>query len=538
MKIKKEMKTKKEMKNKKIAKLSETLLFQLGSAGKAQQYQLSAVESTCSQIGEHQDCLDTKIDEALKREDQIQDQLEVLIRELEEKKLNQQELNAMLSILEDYKKESKTDVERTSCNIMNVEKIHTDGCWENYINNVAKFEKKMHLDSNQDPFLSMLSQGEYIRLDDEINGEFQRKTGIKNDLDIKFLAIATALTVAKGIIFPLVAEKLEYGKGFNPDKRMAHNDKRIEEEARRAKKKFQEDHKNTKNGRWTEILYQTPPYDITRGTGKMSDVNLHGGDHRLYTLGHDPILGWLFGTSNILTDTISITPGAIQETSEKTMADKIIKAVKMRTYRVSRNPMMVTQEEIALPSLFLESMDISKEHYLNLPAAVFAEAVHLKSDVLTKKGLPVPVLSMFNPELASKLYSENYDFLCSLRDVKILGTSLVLSKFIDMIISLIHGLYYDEKNDGSRDLFEVRTRKILLIANTIGSTSNLVVSALARNPRGVDIGGLLVTLSHLFLDPQFICNIKREFVEDKLSSKIENEIEELESIEMKLCKLL
>ena len=27
--------------------------------------------------------------------------------------------------------------------------------------------------------------------------------------------------------------------------------------------------------------------------------------HRMYTLGHDPILGWFFGTANILTDCIT-----------------------------------------------------------------------------------------------------------------------------------------------------------------------------------------------------------------------------------------
>ena len=31
------------------------------------------------------------------------------------------------------------------------------------------------------------------------------------------------------------------------------------------------------------------------------------GNHRVHTLGHDPILGWIFGTGNIMTCTITLS---------------------------------------------------------------------------------------------------------------------------------------------------------------------------------------------------------------------------------------
>ena len=40
---------------------------------------------------------------------------------------------------------------------------------------------------------------------DEINAEFSRRTSIVNKTDLSFLAIATALQVAKSLIFPYVA---------------------------------------------------------------------------------------------------------------------------------------------------------------------------------------------------------------------------------------------------------------------------------------------------------------------------------------------
>ena len=107
---------------------------------------------------------------------------------------------------------------------------------------------------------------------------------------------------------------------------------------------------------------------------------------------------------------------------------------------------------------------------------------------------------------------------------------------MDMVIGLIHGLYYYPQKDGSRDLYEVRTRKILLIANTIGTSSNLIFSYCTQNVKAIDVGGLLVTLSHLFMDTRFLLNVKKEFVENKIYEKIENEIKELDKIEADLIQ--
>ena len=50
----------------------------------------------------------------------------------------------------------------------------------------------------------------------------------------------------------------------------------------------------------------------------------------------------------------------------------------------------------------------------------------------------------------------------------------------------------------------------------------------------MDIGGLLVTLSHLFSDTRFLLNVKKEYVENKIYEKIENEMKELDKIESEL----
>ena len=71
--------------------------------------------------------------------------------------------------------------------------------------------------------------------------------------------------------------------------------------------------------------------------------------------------------------------------------------------------------------------------------------------------------------------------------------------FINMIISIFHGFFYDPQKYESRELYEVKTRKILSISNLIASSSNVIWTGgnvLAGNEfawENVDIGGLIIT---------------------------------------------
>ena len=43
-------------------------------------------------------------------------------------------------------------------------------------------------------------------------------------------------------------------------------------------------------------------------------------------------------------------------------------------------------------------------------------------------------------------------------------------------------------------------------------------------------------MSHLFIDTRFLLNVKKEFVENRIYEKIENEIKELDRIESELIE--
>lgn len=136
--------------------------------------------------------------------------------------------------------------------------------------------------------------------------------------------------------------------------------------------------------------------------------------------------------------------------------------------------------------------------------------------------LPVPLLEAFDPALASKLYSEGYDTLCLMRDTVVLKAAAIeaaTAVFINLIISVLHGFFFDPQKYESRELYEVKTRKILSISNLIASASNVIWvggNALAGNEfawENVDIGGLIVTAHRLITDTKFINQVKSEYLE-------------------------
>ena len=494
------------MEKKKVANLDSDTLYQMGDAMQAQASQLDSAKTEKNEINKGLNKLQNVNEETSDLADEADQLFDKLISV--QGNIDSKTKESLLQPIENLNTQETYKIKRT-------EEIRTYNDWDKYVESYCSYAQNNKLDTEKDPFSTLLSQREYEELQNEINDEFAKKTSIRNSADLKFLAIAIALQVTKSLLFPLIAETRGYGQSFDKNARFACNDKSILDEEKRKRKEFKEKKlsQGYKPDEWIEIIYRTPPFDITKGSPAIG-INMEGSYHRIHTLGHDPILGWLFGTSNILTDVITFDTFA--------------------SYKVARNPMIITPEKVPFVMLLELTIAKIKENLLNLPAAIFAEGVHLKSDEYTKRGLPVPILETFAPEIAGNLYKKQYDALCFSRDLKIVGTSASISMLIDMIIGLTHALYYDKDKDGTKDMFEVRTRKILLISNTIATTSNIVCSTVTKNPQGLDIGGLLVTIMHLFSDTRFILNVKKEFIENKIYEKIEDEIQTIDNNQDKL----
>ena len=381
--------------------------------------------------------------------------------------------------------------------------------WDELVNEAAKV---INYDVDLEDILS--AEEFQIAYDDleRINSEFAQKVKLRK-MDIPFLLIAAALQTVRWILTP------ELGQKINPDDRMPHDDKKIKDEVKRQNEEFKKKHLKSENQggtwevnkserkTWMDMVFNSIPYDATKGS-RVLGINMEGGYHRYKTLGHDPILGWVFGTADIMIDAITLNS--------------------FDSYRVKK--MTITNEIITLPALFAEVKDVIDYDKHCLPAALFAQGVHLKSDKYTKLGLPVPILGAFSEALAGKLYHSQYDALCLARDAKIVGTSATIAILINMIIGLVHGLFYNKEKDGEREFYEARTRKILMYSNVIASACNVITVCIIKNPKKLDIGGLLVTISRLFTDIRFIAKLKQEFIQANLDAAMQKELAEIDAV--------
>lgn len=311
---------------------------------------------------------------------------------------------------------------------------------------------------------------------DNLDLEFERQTGF-NSLDVKFLFFAIALQCVRQ--YWLSNEKLRF-----------END----QQAGKVIKKY------------TPISLCGPvPYDAFKKEGYFDNTGISGANHRYSTLGHDPLLGWIFGTANILSETVTKNNIILESYSTILVGNE---------YKING----ITN----IASIFSESFNRVQADYKDLVLAITKHAIHLSSDAFTTMGLPIPVINTVSPNFSSKLLKNGIDIYSVSR-------GMAMSSLINMIIAAIHGLFYDETKYPNRDIYEVKTRKILSYSNAIASASNIIyvaISAYLGNEGAIkklDVGGLIVTIYRLLSDSKFIREIKEEFVFGNFNKLIQGE---------------
>lgn len=305
---------------------------------------------------------------------------------------------------------------------------------------------------------------------DDIDTRFEEATGL-NKTDIAFLMLATSLQVARQYVFSNEKFRLDAKDG----------DKLVKKVVPR---------------QWEDILTQSVPYDATKKGVPMGSTGLSGTTHRYRTLGHDPVLGWLFGTANIMTSSLT--------KSEFPFV----------TYRVQMEGLQIVGEyPRQAAGMFKDFLDFSCDDPKLLAVSVARQALHFGSDYFTKHGLPIPFVSTVNNDLAQALTKKwHVDSYSVMR-------GMTMSFAINQLISMMHLLFYMGETEMDRRLYEVRTRKILSISNFIATTSNLICVAAnvmwgdKSKVSKLDVGGMIVTLHRLISDIQFIRQVKSEFLE-------------------------
>lgn len=373
----------------------------------------------------------------------------------------------------------------------------------------------------------------------DIDAQFSRATKL-NKTDIAFLFAATALQCARWILLPSL--DLDFKKTSPNDRLTSQQGAQIEHQKQKA---FIDEHQHdeivaSKGGYfgWNEIIGAPVPYDAMRGSEAFSiknfkpeGVQLYGKNHHVATLGHDPILGWVFGTLNIMTRTATMKDFSSYNVE---MCNPLLKEGSLFFFQ--SNEQVITGST-SLPIIVGKALHSFSEDNKRLFAAVARQGMHFASDAFTKMGLPIPMLNAIRAQELLELGWNSTEAEKVIQKVgknlAVIGAQAGLSILINFIVKSLHFLYFDgdASNQAELDLYEVKTRKILSYSNAIASGSNILYVALSRDIQKLDIGGILVTIYRLISDGKFIKSIKKEFLEKQWYNTVMGDFNEFDYLQ-------
>lgn len=336
---------------------------------------------------------------------------------------------------------------------------------------------------------------------DRLDREFEQQTGL-NDTDMAFLFLAVGLQCTRIFLINKLTEIQKAGTG-NTLEEFLHE--------------FQIDMLGKFDNGIEGIanLYYAPlnqiittkgvPYDATAFDSEKFPIfkglnNSKGANHRFSTLGHEPIVGLLFGTANILTNTITCFTNPFITTNHVFYTPEF-KKPKIGPYCSSVEMVMKASNRI-------------KDDKESVAAAVIKQIIHIGTDMFTPCGIQLPLVNL----VLSKPEIEEFTKQFSTGDLVKTGTSYTLATFVDFIITIIHGLLYDEKICDTRDIYKIKTNKIIKYSNLIATSSNVIwvgINMYSGNEsaiKNLDIGGLINTVRRLYADREFVRQVKEEFV--------------------------
>lgn len=349
---------------------------------------------------------------------------------------------------------------------------------------------------------SVREYGEHL---DRVNREFKEKTKLQ-DADAAFLIGATALQVMRVLVINALTE-VEVAGQSNSKETFLHN--------------AQEDLFNRfdSQGHSSGRLYASKehilnargvPYDATR----YEETNFKlfkGANHRFATLGHDPILGLIFGTSNIMTNTIT----CVKETNAFGIGARIPVTHIVEYDVFGRNP------QIDEPVGTIEMLISAGRRVVSEPdaaaCALIKQLIHIGTDLYTPCGIQIPFANL----VLDKAHAEKLTSYISTGDLLKVGVQTGLTVFINWLVASLHACTFadnENESDTETKMHQIRTKKILLISNAIATSSSIVQSTVTSNPKCLDIGGAAVLVYQLFTNAAFVSKLKEEYVNSELGA--------------------
>lgn len=385
-----------------------------------------------------------------------------------------------------------------------------------------------------------------------IERDFLSKTKLqKKDLPLLFLA--TALQTLRWILLPSL--DLDFTQISKEDRLNANDNKKsgllagkksgqryekpeIDKAIRENEDEYSkevDEYRNKLKGKgkycylsWLEILMNPVPYDAMVGSENINIISknllgrttfyspigkqLVGKNHHVATLGHDPVLGWVFGTMNIVSSRITFCDLQTYPVIQNVQLDKWGQSIDYLN-------------KSSISEMICYCINSFQEDTKRIPAAIARQAMHMQSDKYTKDGLPIPLLP---PDKAQKLINEGWNSNEAERLLKkatkntgVIALQLTIAELINMIIRSIYLFMFPDEGISFN---KVKIEKILTISSLIAECSNVAVVVATRDISKLDIGGLISLLHQIVVDRNTQLKIEMEYIKNEFRALVMEEI--------------
>ncbi|RKI37944.1 hypothetical protein D7V86_21720 [bacterium D16-51] len=268
----------------------------------------------------------------------------------------------------------------------------------------------------------------------DIERDFKRATKL-NGQDVAFLMLSVCLQCLRQYIIGTLTERREASKADKiPHKIQKKIWGSIEDDELDYCQVMGKKYYATRE----EIMGSTSvPYDVTKSTKEFNvsgeGKGLSGNTHRFYTLGHDPLAGWLFGTANIMTNTLTNRYGS--------------------TFHVQMPNIVSNGSVDKTARMFKHFFKRSEKVPEDLAICLIKQGLHIMSDVYTPRGLQ---LAGF-PDMNIKTARNISDYGMDLGGVIKTGAEASMALLINRLIAMLHCLTMDSSAKSEQKNYEVRT---------------------------------------------------------------------------------
>lgn len=261
-------------------------------------------------------------------------------------------------------------------------------------------------------------------------------------------------------------------------------------------------------------------FDLDDYINKMKLPLFKGANHRFATIAHDPLIGLVFGTANIMTNTITCVKSPLNISGLEIPVITTNHVIYTSNYS---HPVIGTYGSTTM--MLGNMIKRIPDEPVAFVAALIKQIIHIGTDMFTPCGIQFPVANI----VLSNTNVEKITKYIGWGDLIKVSTSAKIAELINTVISILHTLVHDFSDGVEPELYSVRTRKIILYSNAIATGSNVIwvganVGAGDKSQvKNLDIGGFIVLMKRLYTDTEYIQQIKEEFVLGGFREQIQGE---------------